>query len=780
MDGLSEATLAVDVVDIFGFQFPEVNYDSSTRHKIAEARLMIEYKEAEARAHHGEADSAARMAEIVAAQVALQQVEAAYMLKRTEYYATLPFTREQMAQAFQEYRRLKEQVSNFQTTNFDTQKKFEKDEAKKLLRGMQQAWYMSTNGRPTDEHEVLSEDSDDDEDGDAAPGQQRLSRNRSRSPFLARKSQSKSPKNVSFKESASKDASKKARLQAFLASELAAQQSSARPKTPEAERVIPTGNLRDLAARFNEQERKELLQDLLADEGKQAAASSSSPADADDPLWKRNTRLYFQSLASQGVVSKNEFLECFDEILNASKQPKEHLSLADIERVINPKLAAAASDNAAKRYRTQKGYGSDSTPASSPNPLLARTAAARDAEFAYCTTDGWGKLGRFRAAPQVLRTNFLGGPADPAHLAGPAESSKMARLISEMSGLNLRSRKISRETLSSGEAMDSAHMATRKSMLHTTASQLQQKYDQFMALVMMYKNRTDIPDDVLCTCNEHVDDIERLNADILALQKELADMNEKKQQYVLQLNALPIFEGTSIDSKKLKLDVPTCGDAINPTSTFRTCHQKMVAFGTEHRFNEANYMEAYGEVLQGKAYDFFNELKDAKKTLPEIIDILKNCYVKDTSKADYRKKLFSFGRRVGENISTCMSRFSILLEHTQTFYPETLRNSRIPFEMKNALLSIVHPDVRRELDRQIAKSELDGTQLNYTYLETQSMILEQLGDSPNEVRPVKICLNAMTTAPGSSTYEPKVETLQAAVFKSRKDSQSPGTATRGS
>ena len=539
MDGLSEATLAVDDVDIFGFQFAAVNYDSLTRHKIAEARLMIEFKEHEAREKHGEADSAARMAEIVAAQLALQQVEAVYMQKRTEYYATLPFTREQLAQAFQEYRRLKEQVSNFQTTNFDPQKKFEKDEAKKLLRGMQQAWYMSTNGRPTDEHEVLSEDSDDDEDGDAAPGQQRLSRNRSRSPFLARKSQSKSPKNVSFKESASKDASKKARLQAFLASQLAAQQSFDRPKTPEAERVIPTGNLRDLAARFSEQERKELLQDLLADEGRQAATTGSSPADADDPLWKRNTRLYFQSLASQGVVSKNEFLECFDEILNASKQPKEHLSLADIERVIKPKLAAAAAadpDNAAKRYRTQKGYGSDSTPASSPNPLLARTAAARDAELAFCSSDGWGKLGRFRAPPKVLRTNFLGGPADPAHLAGPAESSKMARLISEMSGLNIRSRKISRETVSSGEAMDSAHMATRKSMLHTTASQLQQKYDQFMALIMMYKDRTDIPDDVICTCNEHVDDIERLNVDILKLQKEIADMNEKKQQYVLQLN----------------------------------------------------------------------------------------------------------------------------------------------------------------------------------------------------------------------------------------------------
>ena len=352
------------------------------------------------------------------------------------------------------------------------------------------------------------------------------------------------------------------------------------------------------------------------------------------------------------------------------------------------------------------------------------------------------KLSRSR-----ISSTELASPIPKEAFCRSPANERMIQIIRRMQTLNISARKVSKEIQNSTSVIDGEQMTVKKQMLFAVATQLQQKYDQLQSLFLAYSAKKAIPLEIQETCDEYIHDIRDISKAMLKLQKELVEIQTKKDQYITPID-MPeekVHPTGKIDKKMLRQNVPTCGDAIHAASTFSTFFEKFVSNGESEDWNRAMYMQGLDFLLHGEPHQIYSKLKKNKADFQEIVEVLRNKYSVDESAAKHKKEIAHFTRGKGESLLAAMSRFKILLTSTQCFYQESMRASRIDMEMLNGLRTMVTLKVRKAMEAEEERAEMNGGTLPLEYL-TQKCVAwdRKFNDEDYESQPVKLCLQAMT------------------------------------
>ena len=123
---------------------------------------------------------------------------------------------------------------------------------------------------------------------------------------------------------------------------------------------------------------------------------------------------------------------------------------------------------------------------------------------------------------------------------------------------------------------------------------------------------------------------------------------------------------------------------------------KIVTHGTSAQWNQDNYKEALGHILQGEYFRTFERVADLG--LGTILTALKDRYGSIPGLRDYLKQLQNFKRRRGENIKACMYRLLELISLTDTTVPEDERETRKRVYMTDMLFKLVHDRTKAKLE----------------------------------------------------------------------------------
>ena len=228
--------------------------------------------------------------------------------------------------------------------------------------------------------------------------------------------------------------------------------------------------------------------------------------------------------------------------------------------------------------------------------------------------------------------------------------------------------------------------------------------------------------------------VKRSMARVLTLETELTDiwqrleeLTKRKSMIDDDIITIPEFgKNSEIDFHGVQ-GIPT----FDPKSSSPTLYQvweQICEFSTNFELTEKAIKTIMSQKLQHEALDLFMLFKD--RPLRNIMQHLKNRFGSFPSMLDYEVEYESFTRRKGEDISTAMARFEMILRKLhQQQSPKEIKQV-IERDCKTMVKKIALPEARKQLDREEEKAKIKGCFFSYkdrldTVLLEENLIMRQ-------------------------------------------------------
>ena len=262
---------------------------------------------------------------------------------------------------------------------------------------------------------------------------------------------------------------------------------------------------------------------------------------------------------------------------------------------------------------------------------------------------------------------------------------------------------------------ETTEIDTLKNKYHILHIDRQNQLD--MIDILDKEDKTEMEIKVFKRCQTRLIKVESELRDIWQRLEELT----KRKPMVDDIILIPTFgKNSRIDFHGVQ-GIPTF-DPNNPTPTLYQVWELICEFSTNSGLTEKAIKTILSQKLKHEAFDMYMLFKD--RSLKNIIEHLKNRFGSFPTIYDYEEQYESFNRRKGEDISTAMARFEMILRkvyHQQS--PDEIKKI-IERDCKTMVKKIALPEARKQLDREEQKAKLKGCL--YTYIDRlHTVILEE-------------------------------------------------------
>ena len=127
-----------------------------------------------------------------------------------------------------------------------------------------------------------------------------------------------------------------------------------------------------------------------------------------------------------------------------------------------------------------------------------------------------------------------------------------------------------------------------------------------------------------------------------------------------------------LESKNvLRVVHPPFNPDLHPKQRLKYVWDKLLHYGRDHYFSEADYLSTLGMVLSGEPFEIYNRCIRANYNLLQTIEELTTFYESGSTMNDIKREHNSFQRLAGEAITKTMYRYRALVEKMKDeFTPE--------------------------------------------------------------------------------------------------------------
>ncbi|MGV0982869.1 MAG: hypothetical protein ACOYB0_11030, partial [Polynucleobacter sp.] len=156
-------------------------------------------------------------------------------------------------------------------------------------------------------------------------------------------------------------------------------------------------------------------------------------------------------------------------------------------------------------------------------------------------------------------------------------------------------------------------------------------------------------------------------------------------------------------------------------------------YGSKNFFDEADYIEAWGKVVEGEAHKQFLHYEDTEgMTLRALLDMWQESYCKQKDSSIYEKRIDNYIRPKNQLLIPTMMQVSLMIEQLSfTEEPDKWPTARDMFK-RRALMRLILPKTVKFLKFRISRTEHANLKLSVDDLITLADIHEQENDGvPN-------------------------------------------------
>jgi len=244
---------------------------------------------------------------------------------------------------------------------------------------------------------------------------------------------------------------------------------------------------------------------------------------------------------------------------------------------------------------------------------------------------------------------------------------------------------------------------------------------------------------------EHLKAQADLQTLIKAYEKRLTEVNTTHKGLK---NALDVPTDTKNDKR---LNVRDLKEACpffkkdNNQPDFKRTYRRIMQHGQTQGFTHSMYKEALSIILEGDIQKYYETIDHLD--FPTIVADLHSKFVPTNEARVHAQELEKFSRKPGEDLQSCIARFTTTLNHAMIIYPPAQREIRKEIKQEEALFSLASPKALEKL-REIKMDSLQSaTNLPFTHLLDQAVRQEEIyGDQPLVETPMKMQINAIAAA----------------------------------
>ena len=212
-----------------------------------------------------------------------------------------------------------------------------------------------------------------------------------------------------------------------------------------------------------------------------------------------------------------------------------------------------------------------------------------------------------------------------------------------------------------------------------------------------------------------LEEITTLEAHIRNLNRASANIKRYKAQITMPEYRTPpngYRRNNELDSKNiLRVVHPPFNPDLHPKQRLKYVWDKLLTYGWDNYFTEAEYLSALGMVLSGEPFETYNRCVRAKNNLMQTIEELTTFYESGSTINDIKRDLANFKRLAGETITKTMCRYRALVEKMRhEFTPEAWPEVR-DVKIITMIKQVVSKTTRQHIELEESRSTQRGYQV---------------------------------------------------------------------